>query len=259
MEQIKSGSKGEVVELVQRMLNEKGYACGSADGIFGAKTESAVRSYQKAKGLSVDGIVGDNTYAKLLADSLLKNGSRGELVKQLQTRLNEQGYKAGTADGIFGRNTEQAVKALQSVAGITVDGKVGQNTWTALLEGKGAGVPASAHFKLSEFKCKDGTAVPEKYYGNCQRLMNLLEEIRTACGNRAVTVNSGYRTESYNKKVDGAKQSQHLYAAAADIKVSGMSASEVYRLCDRLVGNRGGVGRYSAFTHVDVRGHKARW
>lgn len=257
MQTVKKGSKGEAVALLQLMLNEKGYACGSADGIFGTKTKNAVEKYQKAKGLSADGIVGNNTYAKLFTDCLLKNGSRGELVKQLQTRLNEQGYKAGTADGIFGRNTEQAVKALQSVAGITVDGKVGKNTWTALLEGMG--VPASAHFKLSEFKCKDGTAVPEKYYGNCQRLMNLLEEIRTACGNRAVTVNSGYRTESYNKKVDGAKQSQHLYAAAADIKVSGKSASEVYKLCDRLVGNRGGVGRYSTFTHVDVRGHKARW
>ena len=79
MQQIKSGSKGEVVELVQRMLNEKGYACGSADGIFGTKTKNAVEKYQKAKGLSVDGIVGDNTYAKLFADCLLKNGSRGEL------------------------------------------------------------------------------------------------------------------------------------------------------------------------------------
>ena len=259
MEQIKSGSKGELVELVQRMLNERGYACGSADGIFGTKTESAVRSYQKAKGLSVDGIVGTNTYAKLFTDCLLKDGSRGELVKALQTRLNEQGYGAGSADGIFGRNTEKAVKALQSAAGIATDRKVGKNTWTALLEGKAAGVPASAHFKLSEFKCKDGTAVPAKYYGHCQKLMNLLEEIREACGDRPITINSGYRTESYNKKVDGAKQSQHLYAAAADIKVSGKSASEVYKLCDRLVGNRGGVGRYSTFTHVDVRGHKARW
>ena len=44
-------------------------------------------------------------------------------------------------------------------------------------QGKGAGTPTSAHFKLSEFKCKDGTAVPEKYYANCQKLMNLLEEI----------------------------------------------------------------------------------
>lgn len=258
MQLVKNGSKGEFVKLVQLMLNEKEYSCGSADGIFGTKTESAVRSYQKAKGLLVDGIVGTNTYAKLFTECLLKDGSRGELVKALQTRLNEQGYGAGNADGIFGSNTEQAVKALQSAAGLAVDGKVGKNTWTAL-EGKAAGVPASAHFKLSEFKCKDGTAVPTKYYGNCQKLMNLLEEIRTACGNRAITVTSGYRTESYNKKVDGAKQSQHLYAAAADIKVSGKSASEVYKLCDRLVGSRGGVGKYSTFTHVDVRGHKARW
>ncbi|MFQ7281241.1 MAG: peptidoglycan-binding protein [Christensenellales bacterium] len=259
MQIVKNGSKGDLVKLVQLMLNENGYNCGTADGIFGTNTEKAVEKYQRAKGLSVDGIVGNNTYAKLFADSLLKNGNRGELVKQCQTMLNQKGYSPGGADGIFGSNTEQAVKALQSAAGIATDGKVGKNTWTALLDGKAAGVPASAHFKLSEFKCKDGTAVPTKYYGNCQKLMNLLEEIRTACGNRAITVTSGYRTESYNKKVDGAKQSQHLYAAAADIKVSGKSASEVYKLCDRLVGSRGGVGKYSTFTHVDVRGHKARW
>ena len=261
MQLVKNGSKGEFVKLVQLMLNEKEDNCGSADGIFGTNTEKAVEKYQRAKGLSVDGIVGDNTYAKLFTDCLLKNGSRGELVKQLQTMLNEKGYSAGNADGIFGNNTERAVKALQSAAGIAADGKVGKNTWTALVEGKesGSAVPQSAHFKLSEFKCKEGTAVPAKYYANCQKLMGLLEEIREACGNRPITINSGYRTPSYNKKVDGAPKSQHLYAAAADIKVSGMSASEVYRLCDRLVGNRGGVGKYSTFTHVDVRGHKARW
>ena len=95
MQQIKRGSRGELVALVQLMLNEKGYSCGTADGIFGTKTESAVKSYQRAKGLSADGIVGTNTYAKLFTDCLLKRGSRGELVKALQTRLNEQGYGAG--------------------------------------------------------------------------------------------------------------------------------------------------------------------
>ncbi len=50
MQLVKNGSKGEFVKLVQLMLNEKGYSCGSADGIFGTKTENAVRSYQKAKG-----------------------------------------------------------------------------------------------------------------------------------------------------------------------------------------------------------------
>ena len=66
MQTVKKGNKGEVVELVQRMLNEKGYACGSADGIFGAKTESAVKSYQKAEGLSADGKVGKNTWTALV-------------------------------------------------------------------------------------------------------------------------------------------------------------------------------------------------
>ena len=259
MQIVKNGSKGDLVKLVQLMLNENGYNCGAADGIFGTNTEKAVEKYQRAKGLSVDGIVGNNTYAKLFTDCLLKNGSRGELVRQLQARLNEQGYGAGNADGIFGSNTEKGVKALQSAAGITVDGKVGQNTWTALLEGRAAGVPTSAHFKLSEFKCKDGTAVPEKYYENCQRLMNKLEEVRTACGNRPITINSGYRTPSYNKKVDGAPKSQHLYAAAADIRVAGMSAAEVYKICDKIIGDQGGVGKYSNFTHLDVRKYRARW
>lgn len=263
MQLVKNGSKDDLVKLVQLMLNENGYDCGTADGIFGTNTEKAVEKYQRAKGLSVDGIVGNNTYAKLFADSLLKNGSRGELVKQCQMMLNQKGYSAGSADGIFGSNTEKAVKALQSAAGLTVDGKVGKNTWTALVGTGGASgsatVPTSAHFKLSEFKCKDGMAVPKGYYANCQKLMNLLEEIRTACGNKAITINSGYRTPSYNEKVDGAPQSQHLYAAAADIRVVGMSASEVYKLCDKLVGSRGGVGKYSSFTHVDVRGYRARW
>lgn len=102
MQQIKSGSRGELVALVQRMLNEKGYACGSADGIFGTKTKNAVEKYQKAKGLSADGIVGNNTYAKLFTDCLLKRGSRGELVKALQTRLNEQGYKAARQTASLG-------------------------------------------------------------------------------------------------------------------------------------------------------------
>ena len=102
MQLVKVGSKGDLVKLVQLMLNENGYNCGTADGIFGTNTEKAVEKYQRAKGLSVDGIVGNNTYAKLFADSLLKNGNRGELVKQCQTMLNQKGYSPGGADGIFG-------------------------------------------------------------------------------------------------------------------------------------------------------------
>ena len=64
----------------------------------------------------------------------LKRGSRGDIVKALQRRLNELGFKAGEIDGIFGDMTKSAVCDFQRQANITVDGKVGINTWQALQE-----------------------------------------------------------------------------------------------------------------------------
>ena len=53
--------RGNDVMMVQEHLNERGYSCGEADGIFGKKTDIAVRNFQSDKGLTVDGIVGKNT------------------------------------------------------------------------------------------------------------------------------------------------------------------------------------------------------
>lgn len=66
--EIKKGSKSKLVKTLQILLIWYGYSCGSsgADGIFGNKTDEAVRAYQKAKGLTVDGIVGKNTWTSLL-------------------------------------------------------------------------------------------------------------------------------------------------------------------------------------------------
>lgn len=65
---LKKGSKGEDVKAMQILLIGRGYSCGSygADGDFGSATDNAVRAYQKAKGLTVDGIAGPATMAKLL-------------------------------------------------------------------------------------------------------------------------------------------------------------------------------------------------
>lgn len=63
---LKNGSKGNQVKNLQILLNAKGYSCGTADGDFGAKTEKAVRAFQTANGLVSDGIVGKDTYNKLL-------------------------------------------------------------------------------------------------------------------------------------------------------------------------------------------------
>lgn len=63
---LKNDARGNQVKTLQRLLNEMGYSCGKVDGIFGSKTLTAVKAFQKAKGLIVDGIVGKNTWNALL-------------------------------------------------------------------------------------------------------------------------------------------------------------------------------------------------
>lgn len=66
VETLKTGSRGEAVRLLQTRLNELGFSCGKADGIFGAKTKAAVIAFQYAEGLQADGIAGVATQAALL-------------------------------------------------------------------------------------------------------------------------------------------------------------------------------------------------
>lgn len=112
----------------------------------------------------------------------------------------------------------------------------------------------SKNFKVKEFACNDGSEAvfisPE--------LVTILQKIRTYFG-KPVTINSAYRTPTYNKKVGGATYSQHIYGTAADIKVSGVSPKTVAKYAETLLGNKGGIGIYSTFTHVDVRETKSRW
>lgn len=63
---VKTGAKGNITKWIQNKLNSLGYNCGAADGIFGQNTKNAVIVFQRAKGLSTDGIVGPRTWSKLL-------------------------------------------------------------------------------------------------------------------------------------------------------------------------------------------------
>jgi len=147
---LKYGSRGEGVRALQEKLNALGYHCGTPDGIFGSGTVSAVKSFQRDHGLSVDGIAGsrtldaingsepaENTQPDSSDYSLLKRGSRGSDVKRLQQRLNDLNYGCGTADGIYGGGTEEAVRKFQRVNGLAVDGVAGPNTQRKLY-GSGA-------------------------------------------------------------------------------------------------------------------------
>ena len=62
---LRKGSGGDYVSLMQTMLVNRGYSLGNVDGIFGAKTDAAVREFQKANGLAVDGVCGPKTWAAL--------------------------------------------------------------------------------------------------------------------------------------------------------------------------------------------------
>lgn len=68
---LKKGAKGDNVKAMQILLIGRGHSCGSygTDGSFGSATDKAVKAYQKAEGLTVDGICGPNTWAKLLGVS----------------------------------------------------------------------------------------------------------------------------------------------------------------------------------------------
>lgn len=112
----------------------------------------------------------------------------------------------------------------------------------------------SKNFRVREFRCQDGS---DPVFID-EDLVAILQQIRDHFG-KAVTITSAYRTASHNKKVGGATYSQHLYGTAADIKVSGVAASAVADYAEALLATNGGVGRYSTWTHVDVREVKARW
>lgn len=66
VEQLRKGCKGVNIEALQILLNGKGYNCGEVDGDFGSKTDKAVKKYQGAKGLTKDGVVGKQTWGKLM-------------------------------------------------------------------------------------------------------------------------------------------------------------------------------------------------
>ncbi len=68
-----------------------------------------------------------------------------------------------------------------------------------------------------------------------------LEQLRYNLGNKAVIINSGYRTPTHNKRVGGASKSQHLYGKAADIVVRGVTPSTVYNAADKLFNGVGGI------------------
>jgi N-acetylmuramoyl-L-alanine amidase len=145
MQSIRRGAVGPAVADVRRMLASIGLLDNTdprkAD-VFDEPTELAVRHFQQSRRISVDGAVGDETYAVLtgahwkLGDRVLAHESAqpltGDDVTTLQTQLIELGYALPRADGIFERGTAEALRRFQREYGLTPDGICGPRTLRAL-------------------------------------------------------------------------------------------------------------------------------
>ncbi len=142
---LKKGSEGQAVKDLQEALAALGLAPGAADGVFGKKTEDAVKAFQTLKGIDADGIVGPITWINIdeadQSEPVLKKGSKGLPVRRLQKRMQLAGFEIPEVNGRFGPKTEAAVKTLQEQAGLTADGIVGPKTWAVVnaLENDGPG------------------------------------------------------------------------------------------------------------------------
>lgn len=126
---IKPMMRGNDVKTVQQKVG------ALVDGVFGVETERLVMEFQQKQGIKADGIVGPITWKALdqtkkpLYKRLLSYQSpimRGEDIKQVQQALNIE------VDGLYGRNTEKAVRGFQKKAGLHIDGIVGPQTWQRL-------------------------------------------------------------------------------------------------------------------------------
>jgi len=135
------GGSGDLVLQVTHFLTRLNLL-KSQTRIFDATVEAAVKEFQQARGLTVSGVVDAVTLRQLdearwkLGDrvlSLTTPAMRGDDVAALQSQLSEMGFNCGRVDGIFGKESEAAVKELQKSVGVKVDGQCGPATIMAIL------------------------------------------------------------------------------------------------------------------------------
>ena len=169
---IREGDRSKQVADVQARLRSLGFQIEDESGYFGPGTKQVVRLFQQQRHINADGIVGRETWNELveagwrLGDRVLYLRIpllRGDDVLALQARLNALGFDAGREDGIFGRDSDHAVRAFQREYGIAEDGIFGGRS-NAALNGLRADRPLTAaplreELERTQRKALDGTVV----------------------------------------------------------------------------------------------------
>ena len=124
---------------------------------------------------------------------------------------------------------------------------------------KGSKEKLSENFNVSEFACKGSGCCTSLLLD--EKLVEYLQQIRDHFG-KEVTINSGYRCSTHNKRVGGVSSSRHMKGMAADISVKGVAPAEVAKFAESI-GIRG-IGLYESaksgyFVHIDTRTEKSFW
>jgi len=190
---------------------------------------------------------------------LIKRGDYSEEVGEIQQILKDRAYII-VVDKDFGGGTERVIKAFQRDNGLLDDGIVGPQTWDALHSVREFSLARDGdklvredcpNFYVREFACKDGSDKVLICLTNVKRLQ--AERNRRK---KPMRINSGYRTESYNKKVGGASDSLHTEGYAVDFYFDGLSPASIF--AGLTWTHPGGLGKYRTFTHMDS-GRRRRW
>ena len=208
------------------------------------------------RGRAAMGLKGDRLALYCTKDG----GSMARTPEALRDDLAAAGWESavmmdggGSSQCWFRGQTIKSTRAVHDLILVYLKGSdtTGVKTYSAKKDGS---TYLSNNFKVKEFACNDGSdtvLISDK-------LVDLLQKIRDHFG-VAVTINSGYRTSSYNKKVGGVSNSQHVKGTAADIVVKGVDPLTVAQYAEYIMPNSGGIGVYQTFTHVDVRTSRSRW
>jgi len=141
-DQPKLGDRSDAIGLFANTLNRLGFLTAPSD-VFDEKLTQGIKAFQQARGLTATGVINEIT-ARVLEEARFKLGDRilsfnqaivmrGDDVSNLQARLIQMGFNCGKVDGIYGANTEVAVKEFQKSVGILADGKCGPVTLIALM------------------------------------------------------------------------------------------------------------------------------
>lgn len=122
---------------------------------------------------------------------------------------------------------------------------------------KGISIKISDEFFSTDWDCQckypkcDITLIDDELVSGLDKLVLIFPIIH---------INSGFRCTEHNRDVGGKFDSMHLLGLAADVKSPFSTSQELANAAERVDCFRnGGIGVYSAFTHLDVRGHRARW